>query len=327
MSYPTPKGEAQGADLSEALAAAVGTNEPPNATELGERLLADTSLLSHVLTRLSGELPVTLVFVIDQAEEMFTLARSPVEESARGRVLEMIRQIGDRHGDFKLIVSLRTEYYGRLASALRRGLSDADGLREYLLADLDVSAMVRAIRRPTSRERVANALEIPFERYRGFSYAENVPETIARQIARHGRTDGVALLLQVICAQLFERAMSRDDHQVTEDDLTAIGGFEGALSRHAKRQIDRLFAADRSVIEVDVRRDDIEDPGVAGPSFAPNDCASGDRSLQPARPAHRRRTVPGSLDSPDAQAGRRHADYRLVARRGASQNLGWPSAV
>ena len=241
LEYPTPKGAMESADLPAALALALGTNEPPTAAALSERMLDDPSLLSTILGRLSRPLPVTPVLVIDQAEEMFTLARSPDEEWGRSRVLEMIRQVGDRRGDFKLIVSLRTEYYGRLVSALRRGLSDVDGVREYLLADLDLPAMVKVIRRPTLRERLPHTGEIPFEKYRGFDYAQGVPETIAHQIGRHGRTDGVALLLQVICAQLFERALGRDDHRVSEEDLRAIGGFEGALSRHVKRQIERLL--------------------------------------------------------------------------------------
>ena len=253
IEYTTPSGESEAADLPAELALALGTPEPPSAAELAERLLADTSLLSNVLGRLSRPLPVTPVLVIDQAEEMFTLARSAVEEWARGRVLEMIRQVGDRRGDFKLIVSLRTEYYGRLVSALRRGLTEADGVREYLLADLDIPAMVRVIERPASRERLPHAAEIPFQKYQGFDYAEGVPEAIARQVARHGRTDGVALLLQVICAQLFERAMARVDHRITHDDLTATGGFEGALSRHAERQLERLFPADRAQLSYAAR--------------------------------------------------------------------------
>ena len=119
-------------------------------------------------------------------------------------------------------------------------------MREYLLTDLDVPAMVEVIRRPTSRQHLPHAAEVPFEKYGGFDYADGVPEEIARQVARHGRTDGVALLLQVICAQLFEHAMARDDHRVTEDDLRELGGFEGALSRHAERQITALFPAEKS---------------------------------------------------------------------------------
>ena len=63
--------------------------------------------------------------------------------------------------------------------------------------------MVRVIRL-TLRERLPHTGEIPFEKYRGFDYAQGVAETIAHQVLRYGRTDGVALLLQVICAQLFE---------------------------------------------------------------------------------------------------------------------------
>ena len=207
LEYRTPNDNPERADLPTALADSLDLPAPPSAAELSQKLLDDTSLLSHVLSRLSRALPVTLLIVIDQAEEMFTLARSPDEERVRGRVLEMIRQVGDRQGDFKLIVSLRTEYYGRLASALRRGLTVADGLREYLLVDLDIPAMIKVIRRPTLRERLPHAEEIPFEKYRGFDYADDLPERIARDVAKHGRNDGVALLLQVVCAQLFERAM------------------------------------------------------------------------------------------------------------------------
>jgi hypothetical protein len=219
----------------------LGLTEAPTASALAERLLANPALLHGVLECLGQAVPVTPVLVIDQAEEVFTLARGPAEEYARDRVLEMLRHVADGRGDYKLIVALRTEFYGRLISALRRGLSEPEGVREYFLTDLDASAMAAVIRRPTSRQRLPHSTEIPFEKYQGFDYDDGVPETIAQAVAAHGRTDGVALLLQVVCAQLFERAMSRDDHRVTEHDLTAIGGFEGALGRHAERQIRDLF--------------------------------------------------------------------------------------
>ena len=77
LEYPTPSGGTQGADLPAALARALGTTEPPTAAALSDRLLEDPSLLSTILGMLSRALPVTPVLVIDQAEEMFTLARSP----------------------------------------------------------------------------------------------------------------------------------------------------------------------------------------------------------------------------------------------------------
>ncbi len=241
LKFQTPTGETAEVNLPALLAREMGATEFPSAATVAARLLVAPSLLARVLVSLSSALPVTLVLVIDQAEEMFTLARAPTDVWSRDRVLEMIRQVAESQGDFKLIVALRTEYYGRLVSALRRGLAEADGVRDYLLTDLDVPAMIEVIRRPTAREHLPHTGEVPFEKYGGFDYDEGVPEQIAHQIAAHGRTDGVALLLQVICAQIFELAMSRDDHRVTMDDLSRIGGFEGALSRHAERQIATLF--------------------------------------------------------------------------------------
>jgi WD40 repeat protein/tetratricopeptide (TPR) repeat protein len=239
--YRTPAGHPFEVDLPGELAAALGLAEVPTASALAERLLADPALLDGVLTRLGRVVPVTPVLVIDQAEEVFTLARGTREQRVRDRVLELLRHVAGGSGDYKLIVSLRTEFYGRLVSALRLGLSEPDGVRDYLLTDLDSSAMAAVIRRPTSREPLPGGAEIPFEKYGGFEYDDGVPETIARAVAAHGRTDGVTLLLQVVCAQLFERAMARDDHRVSEGDLKAIGGFEGALGRHVERQIRALF--------------------------------------------------------------------------------------
>ena len=245
LRYSTPDGKTVHADLPAVLAESVGLPEPPTAADLAEQLLADPSQLARTLAFLAHALPVTPVLVVDQAEEMFTLARSPEEEHGRDRVLEMFRQVGERGGDFKLIVSLRTEYYGRLVSTLRRGLTDAEGVREYLLNDLDVPALVEVIRRPTLRERLPYAAEIPFEKYLGFEFDEEVPEAIARAVERHGRKDGVALLLQVVCAHLFERVGTRDDRRVTGEDLRQVGGFEGALSRHAEDQIAALFPTEK----------------------------------------------------------------------------------
>ena len=327
IEYPTPKGETVNADLPAALALALGTTEPPTAAALSERLLADPSLLSQVLARLSRPLPVTPVLVIDQAEEMFTLARSPDEEWGRGRVLEMIRQVGDRRGDFKLIVSLRTEYYGRLVSALRRGLSEADGVREYLLADLDVPAMVRVIRRPTLHERLPHAEEIPFEKYRGFDFAEGVPESIARQVARHGRTDGVALLLQVICAQLFERAMARDDHRVTEDDLSGDRRIRGR-PEPARETTDRSASA-RQLGSCGIQRPGQQPPPnrYRGPPDSRVPRGSPRRARRPSRPADRPGAVPGASDLSDAPPGGRHADHRPDSRERPSQPVGWTDGV
>ena len=65
-------------------------------------------------------MPHALVLVFDQAEELFTLARTPEEVAGRDHALRMLQRVVDVRADVKLIISLRTEYYGRLLDHLRR---------------------------------------------------------------------------------------------------------------------------------------------------------------------------------------------------------------
>lgn len=70
---------------------------------------------------MADRLPHALVLVIDQAEEIFTLASEVEEVEDRAHALRMLQRLVDVEADVKLIVSLRTEYYGRLLDHLREG--------------------------------------------------------------------------------------------------------------------------------------------------------------------------------------------------------------
>ena len=102
---------------------------------LREALGRDVHLLADLLARMAGRLPHALVLVLDQAEEVFTLARTPEEVAGRDHGLRMLQRLVDVKADVKLIVSLRTEYYGRLLDHLRAGRRDLIGVRDDLLRD------------------------------------------------------------------------------------------------------------------------------------------------------------------------------------------------
>ena len=108
----------------------------------------DAGLLADVLARMAGQLPHALVLVIDQAEELFTLARLPEEIADRDHALRMLQRLVDLKADVKLIVSLRTEYYGRLLDHLRAGRRDLTGVRDDLLRDFSRAALIAAIDAP-----------------------------------------------------------------------------------------------------------------------------------------------------------------------------------
>ena len=156
--------------------------EAPLLEALRGAMARDASLLGRVLAALSSLLPYALVLVIDQAEEIFTLVK-PEEAEARRPALDMLREAALTPGDFKVIMALRTEYYGRLVDGLRRGTKDMGGIREYLLTDFDVPDLVAAITRPTSTEPIRYASEIPDEKYR-FLYEQGLPEAIARGVLK-----------------------------------------------------------------------------------------------------------------------------------------------
>jgi WD40 repeat protein/tetratricopeptide (TPR) repeat protein len=231
-------------DLPQLLTHLLG--RPPGVKELRERLQTEPAFLGRALAALGDALPFGPLLVIDQAEEVFTLARKPEDQEGRRRVLELLRQTAETDGDFKVIVALRTEYYGRLADGLRRGTWDAAGVREYLLTDFGEEALVEAIRRPTLAVRVRHASQVPFEKF-GFRYADGVAEEIARHVIAYttNRQDSVLPLVQVICTQLHDIAAARkqqgQDAVISLEDLGQIGGIEGGMRKHVDGLLTRLM--------------------------------------------------------------------------------------
>ena len=241
--FTTPTGKSVQVDLPGVLAEVSGTPRGPAA--LREALRNDPSLLGRLLSAISDRLPFAAVLVVDQCEEVFTLSQSPEDAQTRELALDMLRQAINAPGDFKIILSLRTEYYGRMIDRLRRGLHDIGGIREYLLTDFDQDSLVEAVTRPTVDDMIPHSAEVPRKRY-GFRYEEGVPETIADRVVRYTthRRDSVLTLVQVICTQLYELAQTRQQEKVkliTEADLDQLGGIEGGMRRHVEVMVGRLL--------------------------------------------------------------------------------------
>ena len=252
--YQNPLGETVTADLPRVLREFAG-DKVTHATVRG-MLRADPAALGQVLAALGNSLPFTAILVIDQGEEVFTLAQTP-EDQQRGRqALDMLRGTVSVSGDFKVIFALRTEYYGRVIDRLRRGLYDMGRIREYLLSEIGEDDLLEAIRRPTFDKAIPYTSEVPFVKY-GFRYAPGVAEEIARRVVRYTtqRRDSVLPLLQVVCTQLYRLTPKLADQTITLADLDGLGGIEGGMRNHVdgllgellkghpldKRPVQRLF--------------------------------------------------------------------------------------
>ena len=204
--------------------------------------MADPGRLATLLERLSAHLPHALVLVLDQAEELFTLAKTPEEIAARDQALRLLQRVADVRADVKVIISLRTEYYGRLLDHLRAGRRDLSGVRDDLLRDFSKPALVEAIKRPTLETSLVEGQPSPRQRY-GFTYAAGVAAAIADGVLRlrSENQDSVLPLVQVICTRLYDREVSdpASDRVVTRVDLEAIGGVEGGLKAFAEDALER----------------------------------------------------------------------------------------
>ena len=125
--FTTPAGDEQAVDLAAVLAGALEIEGPVARPAVRDALLADPARLDRALGALASAVPFTLVLVIDQAEEMFTLANPDGSGLAdRDRVLRMLSRVGEGRGDYKVIVSLRTEFYGRLIGVAPPGAERRD---------------------------------------------------------------------------------------------------------------------------------------------------------------------------------------------------------
>ena len=111
LRYRNPAGRDVEVDLPDLVARIVGSATPVEPPALRAALLADRSLASRILDRMARELAKTMVLVIDQAEEIFTLHQGP-EDASRAWALEALGRLAAGSGDYKVIVSMRTEYLG-----------------------------------------------------------------------------------------------------------------------------------------------------------------------------------------------------------------------
>ena len=240
LRYDTPDGEPHTVNLRRVLDEVLGTTA--DYATLREALRHDVHLLADMISRMAGSLPYALVLVLDQAEEVFTLAKTAEEVSGRDHGLRMLQRLVDVQADVKLIVSLRTEYYGRLLDHLRAGRRDLTGVRDDLLRDFSRSALIEAITRPTSATPLASGQPAPREKY-GFHYGEGIPGKIADGVLalRSENQDSVLPLVQVICTQLYERKKTQpgSDEVITREDLDAIKGVEGGLKAFAEDALAR----------------------------------------------------------------------------------------
>jgi DNA-binding SARP family transcriptional activator/WD40 repeat protein len=190
----------------------------PNA-ELGRALAGDR--LGDVVGRLApGE---RIVIAVDQLEELFTLCEQEDERAAFGDQLAAGARDPERRA--LVVVSLRADFYGRLASYPR------------LAAMLSASHVLVG---PMDRQDLARAIEQPAVRA-GLEAERPLVDALVSDVA--GEPGGLPLL----STALLQLWRARDGRVLRYDSYLASGGVRGAVARLAEDAYNQLSEGERRI--------------------------------------------------------------------------------
>ncbi|MEL6468767.1 MAG: caspase family protein [Cyanobacteria bacterium J06623_4] len=176
-------------------------------------------------TQAAASSPKTLLFVLDQAEELITQAS---EVEARQFHELVVAAIASHHQHFRVIATLRLDFEAQFQStkAYRNIWMDA----RYVLPPMSQAQLREAIEQPAS-QRV-----LYFE-------PPGLVDTLIEDVAQ---TPGALPLLSFTLSELYLRYVERgsDNRALTEADYRDLGGVTGALTKRATQEYKALVKRD-----------------------------------------------------------------------------------
>lgn len=196
-----------------------------------EELEKNPDFLGQLLIGLTLRLPFELLVLIEQGEELFTQGATSPSQGRRQRALAMLAAAAGLAGQFKLVMSLRTDFYGRLLTELSAtGSNQLPAIKNFLLEDLSKEAMVEAILLPTANEEIPFSAQVPFQKY-CFQFEEDLPATIVEEALAVSGDEGLPPLplIQATCAGLAGMLQERTDRVIRAADLKNLGGVAKSL--------------------------------------------------------------------------------------------------
>ena len=207
-----------------ALAAALlhSSARPSDIAHLREQLAADpAALCKHVHRRHRGP----FVLVVDQLEELFTLARDADERSAYLRLLTHVVGRECRH-DTRVVIVLRADFYEQCASDA--ALRDALAANQAFIGRMTAVELRQAVESPATRN--------------GWSFEPGLVDLVLRDV---GREPGGLPLLSHALLETWHRRRGR---VLTLRGYAESGGVRGAIARSADRLFNqRLSPADQLI--------------------------------------------------------------------------------
>lgn len=186
--------------------------------------------MHEALAAIGDRLPRTLVLVIDQGEEVLTMRPGESGNWYRSCFFEFLANLSQVDLDLRIVVALRTEYYGRFRHELQTQIGDPGHIRDFYLANLNRRGLIAAIERP-SLDQPFGTFGAPHTHYQ-FSYEPGLPERIAADLESASPEGGILPAMQIVCERLYERTKRPATWQITSADYEQLGGVEGHIHAH-----------------------------------------------------------------------------------------------
>jgi hypothetical protein len=196
----------------------------------------------QTLQMLSGSLKDTLVVVVDQCEEVITLRPTHNRRPDRDPFFYLLEELCLRNLDVRMIVTLRTEYFGQFCDSFRVNPTSKlapvrAGLEPFMLSGIREEVRIKnAILRPTLTARIGNHCS-PRDWYK-FEYGPGVVEQISHDLIEHCGESSILPILQIVCKNLYESAVIRSHRaQILMEDYVRLGKVQGTLDTFIDRAI------------------------------------------------------------------------------------------
>ncbi len=191
--------------------------------KLGNRLAAAEVTLAGFIDRALKQLPDTsrLLAVVDQFEELFT---QTTEAELRQRFVDQLLE-ASRAAQLKVVITLRADFYSKAIGL--RNLSDAIETGVVNVGEMTRDELRRVVEEPARRT--------------GLRFESGLVERILDRVEQQ---PGSLPLLEYALTELWRR---RAGGQLTHAAYDAIGGVEGAISKRAEEQFEKLSTSQREI--------------------------------------------------------------------------------
>ncbi|MCP2086135.1 UNVERIFIED_ORG: hypothetical protein J2Y81_002152 [Paraburkholderia sediminicola] len=168
---------------------------------LGE-ISRNAKTLAQLFLSLAPHLKRPLLLIVDQAEELFTIRSGQAADQASTRFFDFLAEFCLRPCWIQLLLSMRTEFYGRFDAEIRRRLGGSAPVMPFFLRPLTGEMLAQVVIAPSKYIFVtADGLKYKLR------YEEGLAEVIAVDLVDAFPGPGALTCLQIVCSRLAELAL------------------------------------------------------------------------------------------------------------------------